>query len=50
MPPPNSFDEWTTLKEVVVGAAEGYGTQHLDSSFKLLYLTNIVAEISRHGP
>jgi glycine amidinotransferase len=46
---PHSFDEWTALREVVVGAAEGYSVHHLDNSFKLFYLSNIENEIESRG-
>jgi glycine amidinotransferase len=35
--PVNSFDEWTRLKEVVVGRAEHYAVHHVDPSFRLLH-------------
>ncbi|MCX4632900.1 hypothetical protein [Streptomyces sp. NBC_01443] len=35
--PVNSFDEWSTLREVVVGRADHYNAHHVDTSFKLFY-------------
>src|ERR1035438_3066107 len=41
----HSFDEWTTLKEVVVGRAEGLIGYHFDSSFKMFFWDNIKAYV-----
>ena len=37
----NSFDEWTQLKQVIVGHADGYNSHDIDSSFRLFYLDNV---------
>ncbi|MEV0027892.1 inosamine-phosphate amidinotransferase 1 [Nocardia sp. NPDC050793] len=39
--PINSFDEWTTLREVIVGEPHGYTSHDTDSSFRLFYLDNV---------
>ena len=33
----NSFDEWSPLKEVIVGSPINYNTQDLELSFKLFF-------------
>ncbi|MFI1060401.1 inosamine-phosphate amidinotransferase 1 [Streptomyces spororaveus] len=42
--PVNSFDEWSTLREVVVGRADHYNAHHVDASFKLFYFDNVAAD------
>ncbi|MFX0574737.1 inosamine-phosphate amidinotransferase 1 [Nocardia nepalensis] len=37
----NSFDEWTTLREVIVGEPHGYNSHDIDASFRLFYLDNV---------
>lgn len=37
----NSYDEWTRLREVVVGRADEYIGHHVDSSFRLFYYDNV---------
>ena len=37
----HSFDEWTQLREVVVGRAEHYTAHHLDTSWRLFYFDNV---------
>jgi len=39
--PVNSFDEWSELREVVVGRAENYTAHHTDASFRLFYFDNV---------
>jgi len=46
---PKSFDEWSHLREVIVGSASGYTLNHVDNSFKLFFLSNIEAEIRKRG-
>jgi glycine amidinotransferase len=38
----NSFDEWSTLREVVVGSAENYTSHERELSFDLFHHDNIV--------
>jgi len=40
-PRAHSFDEWTRLREVVVGRAEHYTAHHVDTSFQLFYFDNV---------
>lgn len=42
----NSYDEWTPLKEVVVGVCEGYDAHDMDNSFVLFYFDNLFAALS----
>jgi glycine amidinotransferase len=37
----NSYDEWTQLREVVVGIADDYLSHELDASFRLFYFDNV---------
>jgi len=37
----NSFDEWTPLREVVVGRAEHYTEHHVDTSWRLFFFENV---------
>lgn len=37
----NSFDEWTQLREVVVGRAEYYTEHHVDTSWRLFFFDNV---------
>ncbi len=37
----NSYDEWTTLREVIVGRGSGYLFHHIDRSFKLFFFINV---------
>ena len=37
----NSFDEWSTLREVVVGRAEHYTEHDTDASWLLFYFENV---------
>jgi glycine amidinotransferase len=37
----NSFDEWSRLREVVVGRAESWRSFELDTSFRLFYFDNV---------
>ena len=39
--PANSFDEWTRLREVIVGRSELYDSHETDSSFRLFYFDNV---------
>jgi glycine amidinotransferase len=39
--PVHSYDEWTALREVVVGRGDYYTAHHIDTSFKLFYLDNV---------
>jgi glycine amidinotransferase len=39
--PVNSFDEWTRLREVIVGEPHGYSSHDIDASFRLFYLDNV---------
>ncbi|WP_228838956.1 inosamine-phosphate amidinotransferase 1 [Nocardia amamiensis] len=39
--PVNSFDEFTTLREVIVGEPHGYTSHDADASFRLFYLDNV---------
>jgi glycine amidinotransferase len=41
----HSFDEWSTLREVIVGSVAGYELHHLDVSFALFYFENIYAPL-----
>ncbi|MDH6055565.1 hypothetical protein [Umezakia ovalisporum] len=36
----NSFNEWSKLKEVVVGSPINYNTQDLELSFKVFFPEN----------
>ncbi|BEL05753.1 glycine amidinotransferase [Actinoplanes sichuanensis] len=40
-PPANSYDEWSRLREVVVGRADHYTEHHTDSSWMLFYFENV---------
>jgi glycine amidinotransferase len=42
----NSFDEWSHLREVVVGRAEHYTDHHLDPSFLLFFFENVAPALS----
>jgi glycine amidinotransferase len=46
----NSFDEWTTLREVVVGRAENYAAHGRDLSFELFFFDNIHRGTSWYYP
>ncbi|WP_086809313.1 inosamine-phosphate amidinotransferase 1 [Streptomyces reticuliscabiei] len=37
----NSYDEWSPLREVVVGRADHYTAHHLDTSWRLFYFENV---------
>ncbi|MEV5835532.1 inosamine-phosphate amidinotransferase 1 [Nocardia sp. NPDC052112] len=37
----NSYDEWTRLREVVVGDPASYTSHPLDTSFRMFYLDNV---------
>jgi glycine amidinotransferase len=37
----NSFDEWTQLREIVVGRAEHYTEHHVDTSWRLFFFDNV---------
>lgn len=43
----HSFDEWSTLREVIVGSAAGYELHHLDASFAMFYFENIYAPLKK---
>jgi glycine amidinotransferase len=43
----HSFDEWSTLREVIVGSVAGYELHHLDVSFALFYFENIYAPLKK---
>lgn len=45
-PPVNSYDEWTRLREVVVGRAENYTAHDVDPSFRLFYYDNVAPAVS----
>ncbi|GLF98095.1 inosamine-phosphate amidinotransferase 1 [Streptomyces yaizuensis] len=49
VPVVNSFDEWTPLREVVVGRGEHYTAHHTDASFRLFFLDNITPDPERQG-
>jgi glycine amidinotransferase len=42
----HSFDEWTRLRQVIVGHAEGYRRHHLDTSFALFFFENLYEPLS----
>ena len=46
----NSFDEWTPLREVVVGRAEHYTEHHVDSSWRLFFFDNVAPILGNTGP
>ncbi|MGW2984132.1 inosamine-phosphate amidinotransferase 1 [Streptomyces goshikiensis] len=39
--PVHSYDEWTPLREVILGRADHYTAHDLDASFRLFYLENV---------
>ncbi|MFF5962789.1 inosamine-phosphate amidinotransferase 1 [Streptomyces collinus] len=41
----NSFDEWTQLREVIVGRADHYTAHHVDASFQLFFYDNVHLDI-----
>ncbi|WP_369228494.1 inosamine-phosphate amidinotransferase 1 (plasmid) [Streptomyces sp. R39] len=43
--PVNSFDEWSPLKEVLVGRADHYNAHHVDTSFQLFYFDNVKPDV-----
>src|SRR5260370_6158455 len=43
----HSFDEWSTLREVIVGSVAGYELHHLDVSFAMFYFENIYAPLKK---
>lgn len=43
----HSFDEWSPLREVVLGSAAGYRSQTRDLSFELFYFDNLVQDNPR---
>ncbi|MFF4205628.1 inosamine-phosphate amidinotransferase 1 [Streptomyces sp. NPDC001668] len=43
--PVNSFDEWTPLKEVIVGRADNYTAHYVDASFQLFYFDNVQPDV-----
>lgn len=45
----NSFDEWSPLKEAVVGSARNYVSHHRDISFDLFFHDNIVNDNVRRS-
>ncbi|WP_067904797.1 inosamine-phosphate amidinotransferase 1 [Nocardia vaccinii] len=47
--PVNSFDEFTTLGEVIVGDPRSYTSHDLDASFRLFYLDNVTPATSAGG-
>lgn len=44
--PVHSFDEWTRLRQVIVGHAGGYRYHHLDTSFALFFYENLYEPLS----
>lgn len=44
--PVHSFDEWSPLREVVVGRADHYNAHHVDTSFRLFYFDNVAADLA----
>ena len=46
-PRAHSFDEWTRLREVVVGRAEHYTAHHIDTSFRLFFFDNVAPDLRR---
>jgi len=40
-PPVNSYDEWTALRQVIVGRADNYHLHDMDASFRLFYFDNV---------
>lgn len=49
-PSANSFDEWTPLREVVVGRADHYNAHHIDASFQLFYFDNVAPTLDAGAP
>jgi glycine amidinotransferase len=45
----NSYDEWTTLQEVIVGSPANYVAHDVDTSFRLFYYDNFHPAQSKHG-
>jgi len=45
----NSFDEWSPLREVVVGSAENYVSHERELSFDLFFHDNLVRDNTAHG-
>lgn len=45
----HSFDEWTTLKDVLVGRAEDFTAVHLDCSFNAFYWENVRPFLASKG-
>ena len=44
----NSYDEWSRLREVVVGHSDLYNGHDIDSSFRLFYFDNVRPPIDVH--
>ncbi|MEU7316479.1 inosamine-phosphate amidinotransferase 1 [Streptomyces sp. NPDC007083] len=42
----SSFDEWTQLREVVVGRAEHYTAHHVDASWRLFFFDNVAPALT----
>ena len=42
----NSFDEWTRLREVVVGRAEHYTEHDVDTSWQLFFFENVAPTLT----
>ncbi|RNH93499.1 inosamine-phosphate amidinotransferase 1 [Micromonospora aurantiaca] len=45
----NSFDEWSRLREVVVGRAEHYTAHDVDTSWSLFYFENVAPVLADGG-
>jgi glycine amidinotransferase len=45
----NSYDEWTRLREVIVGEPASYTSHYLDTSFRLFYLDNVTPHAANGG-
>ena len=43
----NSYDEWSRLREVIVGVADHYNRYHMDVTFKLFYFENVAPILAR---
>nr|MBA3537197.1 glycine amidinotransferase [Tatlockia sp.] len=46
----NSFDEWSALKEVIVGSPINYNTNDIELSFKLFFHDNAYDSVSCYYP
>jgi N-dimethylarginine dimethylaminohydrolase len=46
----NSFDEWTQLREILVGRAEHYTEHHIDTSWRLFFFENVAPTLDSGTP